>query len=106
MSGLIGLYCSLTLDEQRARRAVIQSEIFDQVTRVTEEKNGLQFEFLFSKQLYEKLEAFIALERDCCGLLSFAISRNKSTINVTIDGPPEAAQMIAQLRKTIEGESL
>jgi len=104
MSSSTALKCSLKPDQQEACQASIQSEIIDQVTSLTEINNGFVLEFLYSKRLYEKLESFIEFERDCCGFLSFAISGNKLVINLVVDGPPEAAQVVASYRKIIEGE--
>lgn len=56
--------------------------------------DGLRLAFPDTPDLRERLEAFIDLERQCCGFLHFDLSSSAAGLVVTIGGPASARAML------------
>ena len=104
MSDSTAIYCTLTPEEQRARRSQVRATIVPQILTVTSLEDGLRIEFGSSAGLRDLVEEFIVLEQDCCSFLTFTLSQPAEDLSLRIQGPPDAAHIIEMFRRTAQGE--
>ena len=57
-------------------------------------ESGLKLSFPDTPPLRSHVETFIDLERQCCGFLSFAVTRIDAHLVVTIEGSADSQRMI------------
>jgi hypothetical protein len=76
--------CSLSSDERRERRAMLQREIAPHVRRTTELANGLAWEFDRNAAVRAKLLHLIDLERRCCGGLAWSLEESPEARNLRL----------------------
>jgi hypothetical protein len=65
---------------------------------------GLTLIFPDTDALRAQLEAFVDLERQCCGFLTFTISSEHEAMMLSIEGPAEAEGTIEMFADLIEGQ--
>ena len=82
--------CSLGTDELRARRALIVATLLPHVLGTTALDSGLLVLFADGDAVRVQVEAFASLERQCCGFLSFRVTRADDGLRLAIEGPAEA----------------
>jgi len=99
-----GICCSLTPEQQKARRAQVRDTIVPLVHTAVRSGSNLRIEFAESGETRALVEEFIALERACCGFLRFALSEPGDQLSVSIQGPAEAVEVIEMFRRTVRGE--
>lgn len=97
------LACTLTSNELRDRRSSARALLLPQVMSSKPLDSGLQIEFALVQGLRERVEEFVALERECCRFLNFSIDGSGDTLTVRIQGPPEAADVISLFRNALSG---
>lgn len=104
MFDLTGAHCTLSPEEQHARRLQMRTSIVQHVLSVTSMTDGLQIEFSSNADVREMVKAFIVFEQTCCSFLEFTISEPGEDLALKIQGPPEAARIIELFRQTALGE--
>ena len=82
--------CSLTDAESRERRSLVRETLFPHITTAKKIAAGVKLTFPNSDLVRSNVEEFVALERQCCGFLTFDISPPEQGLVLTIDGPAEA----------------
>ena len=102
MTNLRPLACSLTSADMRTRRSDARSLLLSNVLSTQPIDNGLQIEFIRSRDTQEQVERFIALERECCKFLEFSVDNSGANLIVRIQGPREAADVIALFRNALD----
>ncbi len=73
----ISVACTLTEQEQLARRKAIRETIATQLARVEDLPDGYLLRFEPRPGMREALEELIALESQCCAFLRFALMKGK-----------------------------
>jgi len=102
MSSKQKVYCTLTAQEQRARRSLVRAIIIPHITAVHSLTNSLRVEFDAFSGLRESLQEFIILEQECCGFLNITLSQQPNELSLLIEGPPEAAAVIELFRQAVQ----
>jgi hypothetical protein len=91
------LACSLTGPELTERLAEIAAA-GEQAVRV-----GDELRFPAGAATRERLEAIVAAESRCCPFLDFELRESGADLVLTIDAPPEAEPVAAELRDAFGG---
>lgn len=80
--------CSLSADELQDRLAMIRRDILPHVKRTEVLPNGFICEFDQHAEFQSKLEDLVALERTCCGGLTFDLQSlpGANTLRLTVTG--------------------
>jgi hypothetical protein len=86
----VPLACTLDADAMAARVAWIR-----QITRrdlVAHHLDGATLRLTFRRQAEEEILRIMALERDCCAFLDFALDAGPTQVVLTITAPPAVAK--------------
>jgi len=97
--------CSLTDEEFQERRALARESLLPHITETRKLESGLELTFPETDTLRASAEAFVALERQCCGFLTFTITPPDQGLALTIEGPPEAQATLEMLTLAVAGAS-
>lgn len=95
--------CSLNGAEFRKRRRMMRESLRPHLLRSKRTATGLTLMFPDTESLRTQLAAFVGLERQCCGFLTFTISSEHEAVLLSIEGPPEAEATIEMFACIIEG---
>jgi hypothetical protein len=89
--------CSLTAAELPVRLAHI--EALGREALLTAHVSGTRAElrFIASPEVRERVERFAAAERRCCPFLSLVVADGDGAVVLTVDAPPDAAGVLAEL---------
>ena len=93
--------CSLNDEEFRQRRAMLRKSLLPQVLEATKIASGLRLCFAETKSIRASVEAFVTLERECCGFLTFTITPPGKGLKLTVEGPPEAQATLERMIETV-----
>ncbi|MEM7251296.1 MAG: hypothetical protein AAF493_07735 [Pseudomonadota bacterium] len=97
------LACTLTPDELCARREEVRAALLPHVVGITPLSNGVRIAFAPADGLRERVDAFIALENDCCAFLTLTATASAGGLLLEVTGPPEAAGVIEMFRGSADG---
>lgn len=78
--------CALSDEALRERLAMIRTEIAPHLQRTVQLADGVRFEFARSRPMQEKLERLVALERECCTPIDFAVRVEPEMLRFEITG--------------------
>ena len=102
------LACSLNDAAYRKRRALMRKTLLPHITSSKRTANGLNLTFADTAGVRGELEAFIRLERQCCGFLTFTVTPKPDVATeplvLVIAGPREAAETIELFARILEGQ--
>ena len=90
------LACSLNDEDYRDRRKFVRESLVPKVLRSNKTTSGLELTFENTEELRSDVALFAELESQCCGFLSFSIASTEEYIVLTVDGPPEADDVLAR----------
>ncbi len=79
--------CSLSDNGRADRRALMRKSLLPHVANCELDGRTLSMAFANRAGLRSDLEAFVDLERQCCGFLSFSVSSQENRLMLTIEGP-------------------
>ena len=92
------LACSLNDADFHERRSQMREALLPHVISSKRTANGLRLTFANSETLRGELQAFVRLERQCCGFLTFTLTPQPGVATeplvLLIEGPPEASATI------------
>jgi hypothetical protein len=91
------LACSLSPDELRERKALIDELLARGLTRLTAIADGVQARFVTYPSLKAELDALAELEARCCAFLTFTVADADGAIVLEVTGAPETQGLIAEL---------
>ena len=97
--------CSLTDREFRERRGMFRERLLPKAVSTSRTGDCLRLVFPNESAIRSEIDAFIDLERQCCGFLTFALSEGpeqNSTV-LTISGPPAARTVMDLIAEAITG---
>ena len=86
--------CSLTDEDFRRRREMVRETLRPLVVAREPLDDGLRLTFSDDAASRAQVETFVALERRCCGFLTFTTEADDDGLRLTITGPPEARRML------------
>ena len=86
--------CSLNGEEFRDRRSLVRSTLLPHLISIERLESGLKLSFPDRPPLRSDVETFVDLERQCCGFLSFAVTRIDAHLVVIIEGSADSQRMI------------
>ncbi|MCZ6855717.1 MAG: hypothetical protein O7G86_17530 [Gammaproteobacteria bacterium] len=91
--------CSLDAETLTNRRLLFREKLLPQALHKTRIDNGLCVVFPRNPMVRDELQAFITLERQCCGFLDFELSEDldHSQLLLNITGPLEAQAVVDQM---------
>ena len=95
--------CSLTDDEKRERRILARKTLVPHIVGTNKLESGLKLIFSDSAEVRSDVESFATLERQCCGFLTFSITPPGDGLTLTIEGPPDASEIIESFIEQIQG---
>jgi hypothetical protein len=96
--------CSLDGADLRAREAEL-AELGRSLISVSEPKGSrLVLEFASDDQTRQRLDRIVAAEAECCPFLQLRVSEGE-TLKLSVDGPEDAAPVIADLAGAIRGSA-
>ena len=95
--------CSLGSDELRARRALIVETLLRHVLGTTALDSGLLVRFADGDAVRAQVAAFVSLERQCCGFLSFSVTPADDGLRLAIEGPAEAQATLESFAALMAG---
>jgi len=91
--------CSLPDAERLERSAMFRSVIFPHVTHREALANGWALEFDYTAAMQETLDAFVAFERGCCGVLTWTVVRRSDRVlRLSIEGLPPNSPFFLEMR--------
>ena len=96
------LACSLNSAAFRERRTLVRRRLLPHVTGIARSDSGVILAFANTDALYAELEAFMDLERQCCGFLTFTLSPAAESLTLSIEGPEEAAAILDMFAAVFE----
>lgn len=100
--------CSLNDADFRERRAFAREKLIPKIRSSRRIENGVEFHFDPEDKLGANLNAFVQLERQCCGFLTFTTlpegEDSATPIGLRIEGPPEATATIETFAQAIVPE--
>jgi hypothetical protein len=94
--------CSLDAARLRAREAELAALGRSLISVSDPDGPGLVLTFTADDQTRERLDRIVAAEAECCPFLDLRVSEGE-TLELSIDGPDEAAPLIADLGGAIRG---
>jgi len=85
--------CSRSPEELRERIATVRTELLPRVVEKAKRSGGFTWEFEDTPELRRKLEELVALERQCCGGLSWTLEdlAHASRLRLAVDGMPSGS---------------
>ncbi len=96
--------CTLNNQELRDREQYARGKILPHAVRIEamdaksgptgEMLLGIRLEFEESSAIREQIEIFVAMERQCCGFLSYTVTPPETGLTVIIEGPKEAKAVL------------
>ena len=94
--------CSLDAAALRAREAEL-AELGRSLISVGEpDGSRIVLRFTVDDRTRERLDRFVAAEAECCPFLQLTV-RDEGALELTVDGPQDAAPVIAELAQAIRG---
>lgn len=95
--------CSLSDKEFRGRLAMVRERLLPNAQDMHAIRNGLRIIFSASDEMRARLEELVALERECCGFLTFdlAAGPDGKTLVLTATGSDEAQPFLRTLAARI-----
>lgn len=87
--------CKLPREDLKQRKAAIASTT-KKASNITEDEDGLELLFIYSRKMLYELTEFISVERECCPFINFylQLSNNSNNIVLTIAGKQGTKQFI------------
>ena len=89
------LACSLNEEEHPDRRKFVRQSLIPKILQTEKIASGLQLIFENTESLRSDVELFVELESQCCGFLNFEITSRSEGLVLTIEGPPEASELLS-----------
>ncbi len=86
--------CTLTDEEFRERRTFVRSSIKGHVISVERIADRVIARFPETADIRQTVDAFVALERRCCGFLQFHVAPPAEHLVLTITGPKDAEKAL------------
>lgn len=96
--------CALSDQAFRERRAMVRQTLLPHRTDSERTATGLELTFADTAALRAELQTFIALERQCCGFLTFVLSPPGNRLVLSIVGPPEAQETLDRLAEAMASQ--
>lgn len=94
--------CTLTEDNQQKRKAMLRTKVLKHLASTQELEHGFRLIFNETTELRTSLETLVELENQCCGFLSFTISSSQEGLLLSVEGPPEAKEIIETFLATFK----
>jgi hypothetical protein len=88
------LACCLNRVEMEEREQRWQRLSESALLEASREADRALLRYSDGPEVAAELRELVRLERECCPFLGFSISEHGGTIELRVDGPPEAATMI------------
>lgn len=82
-----GDVCSLPEDQLGDRIELIRNELLPRATARRDLPNGFEWDFAACDTLRERLGAFVAFERECCGGLDWRVGEKAGVLTLHVSGP-------------------
>ncbi len=98
----VELACSLNEQELRDRRKFVRESLIPKIKRSQTMESGLRLVFENAETLRSDVELFVELESQCCGFLNFDIKATDEGLELMIDGPAEAKDILAKFTSALE----
>lgn len=89
--------CSLTAAELPVRLAHIEALGRDALLAAHVTGTRAELRFSAAPEVRERVERFAAAERRCCAFLSLQVTGSPDAVLLTVDAPPDAAGVLAEL---------
>jgi hypothetical protein len=90
--------CDLTVftASERAEHKQLGDSLFAKVTHVVEHRDGFTLSFALDATVREKIDRWLAKEKQCCPFFSFEITRDKAarSLALEVSGPPGAKAIL------------
>ena len=90
-----GLSCSLNDESYQARRLFVRKALLPKIIQKKKMSSGLLLTFKNSEAVLSDLQLFVKLESQCCGFLDFSTTILNNEVELSIEGPPEARDVLA-----------
>ena len=99
------LACSLTDQALRDRRALARQRLQPAVMSADRAASVLTVTFAASPGLRTEVEAFLALEQQCCGFLDFALEEDpdRDHLRLAVRGPEGAEHVLRLMEAVLTG---
>ncbi len=95
-SKTVELACSLNEEEYRERRRFVRESLIPKIQQSWKTESALKLTFENTETLKSDVELFVELESQCCGFLNFEITSGEEGLLLTIEGPPEASDVLSK----------
>jgi hypothetical protein len=89
--------CSLTAAELPVRLAQMEALGRDALIAAHVTGTRAQLRFAAAPEVRERVERFAEAERRCCPFLSLRVTAAPDAVMLTVDAPPDAAGVVAEL---------
>jgi hypothetical protein len=98
-----GIACDMVAlnPEQQNRHDLLLHELFREVRRIRDLRDGLSFDISDSSSRLAGIAEWIALERLCCPFMRFKLDvrPRPGNIRLSITGPPGTKELLAEYTK-------
>jgi len=96
--------CSLNDEEFKERRLLVRKSVLAHVTHQQKHPSGLILHFEDGPDVRAQVENFVALERECCGFLTFKISQPDDGLSLFIKSPEAGMETLERLARAITAD--
>jgi hypothetical protein len=96
------IVCSLDAARLQAREAELEILGRSLISVSGQERTPVTLRFTADRETRERLDRIVAAEAECCPFLDLTVSEGE-TLELTIDGPEDAAPVITGLVEAIGG---
>ncbi|HEV8285077.1 MAG TPA: hypothetical protein VGQ09_12255 [Chitinophagaceae bacterium] len=86
--------CKLTSPELQKRKEQVIASLKAKVLNRQELKDGYNYHFKATDEIFDEVTSFIKTERQCCDFFTFNLSISDENIWLTITGPEGAKEFI------------
>lgn len=93
--------CTLNDEEFKERRALVRKTILAHVSGRQRRPTGIKLDFVDAPNVRAHVENFVALERQCCGFLTFTMSPPEEGLTLFIEAPDAGQDTLDRLAAAV-----